>query len=504
MRFQRSRGIVTQAAEQRLKIPCRNPLTRIVSYSTRPATQPTMRLFPIFLCLLISGCDLIPRSHLERVRHEEVLRVLTRNSATTYYEGSFGPTGLEYELVAGFADYLGVQLQVETPDTLSQILDRIQAGDADLAAAGLTVTDERKQRFNFGNSYQSITPQLVYRVGAPSPRNLDTLNGNLEVVANSSHAERLHALQEEYPNLAFEENAELESEELLNLVWEQVIDYTVADSNEVAITRRFYPELRVAFDISTADKLAWAFPPGEDHSLLDKANEYLDSLKDSGELQQLLDRYYAYVADFDYVGTRRYMKHIEQRLPRYRAWFEEAAEKTGGDWRLIAAIGYQESHWNPDAISPTGVRGLMMLTQGTMKQLGLEKSRHDPQASIEGGARYIERVKNKIPDRISDPDRTWMALAAYNVGFGHLEDARILAQADGANPDKWIDVKKYLPLLSQKKWYAQTRYGYARGREPVRYVENIRSYYDILVWMSEREHAPQTPSRALEINSPAL
>ena len=504
MRFQRSRGIVTQAAEQRLKIPCRNPLTRIVSYATRPAAQPTMRLLPIFLCLLISGCDLIPRSHLERVQHEEVLRVLTRNSATTYYEGSFGPTGLEYELVAGFADYLGVQLQVETPDTLSQILDRIQAGDADLAAAGLTVTDERRQRFNFGDSYQSITPQLVYRVSAASPRNLDTLNGSLEVVANSSHAERLHALQEEYPNLAFVENAELESEELLNLVWEQVIDYTVADSNEVAITRRFYPELRVAFDISAADKLAWAFPPGEDHSLLDKANEYLDSLRDSGELQQLLDRYYAYVADFDYVGTRRYMKHIEQRLPRYRAWFEEAAEQTGGDWRLLAAIGYQESHWNPDAISPTGVRGLMMLTRGTMKQLGVEKSRHDPQASIEGGARYIERVKNKIPDRIVDPDRTWMALAAYNIGFGHLEDARILAQADGANPDKWIDVKKYLPLLSQKKWYTQTRYGYARGREPVRYVENIRSYYDILVWMSEREHAPQTPSRALEINSPAL
>ncbi len=463
-----------------------------------------MRLFPILLCFLLVGCDLIPRSHLERVQHEEVLKVLTRNSATTYYEGPFGPAGLEYDLVAGFADYLGVKLQLETTDTLSQILDSIEAGDADLVAAGLTVTDERKQRFNFGISYQNITPQLVYRVGIRSPRNLNTLNGSLEVVANSSHAERLHALQEEYPDLTFEENTELESEELLNLVWEQVIDYTVADSNEVAITRRFYPELRVAFDISTADKLAWAFPPGEDHSLLDKANEYLESLRASGELQQLLDRYYAYVADFDYVGTRRYMKHIEQRLPRYRAWFEEAAEKAGADWRLVAAIGYQESHWNPDAVSPTGVRGLMMLTRDTMKHLGLDKSRHDPQVSIEGGARYIQQVKSRIPDRVSEPDRTWMALAAYNVGFGHLEDARILAKDDGANPDKWIDVKKYLPLLSQKKWYSKTRHGYARGREPVRYVENIRSYYDILVWITDREDTQQTPSRALTINSPAL
>ncbi|VAW75452.1 Membrane-bound lytic murein transglycosylase F (EC 4.2.2.n1), partial [hydrothermal vent metagenome] len=311
-------------------------------------------------------------------------------------------------------------------------------------------------------------------------------------------------LQEEYPDLVFVENTELESEQLLSLVWEQVIDYTVADSNEVAITRRFYPELRVAFDLNAADHLAWAFPPGEDHSLQDKANEYLRSLRDSGELQRLLDRYYSYVANFDYVGTRRYMRHIEQRLPDFRAWFEEAGEKMNIDWRLLAAIGYQESHWNPKAISPTGVRGLMMLTQDTMKQLGLKASRHNPQASIEGGARYIAQVKNKIPKRITEPDRTWMALAAYNIGSGHLEDARILAQSEGDNPDKWIDVKKYLPLLSQKKWYSRVRHGYARGQEPVRYVENIRSYYDILVWINEREHPPQIPTRALTITSPVL
>ncbi|VAW77181.1 Membrane-bound lytic murein transglycosylase F (EC 4.2.2.n1), partial [hydrothermal vent metagenome] len=181
------------------------------------------------------SCDLIPRSHLQRVQDDGVLKVLSRNSATTYYEGPYGLAGLEYDLAAGFADYLGVRLQLDTPDTLSQILSRIQAGYADIAAAGLTVTDERKQRLNFGDSYQSITSQLVYRVGTPSPRNLDTLSGSLEVVANSSHAEQLYSLQEEYPDLVFVENTELESEQLLSLVWEQVIDYTVADSNEVAI-----------------------------------------------------------------------------------------------------------------------------------------------------------------------------------------------------------------------------------------------------------------------------
>ena len=463
-----------------------------------------MRITLVLLILLTAACDLLPKSQLDRVKDNGELHVLTRNSATTYYQGPHGPTGLEYDLAAGFAEYLGVKLKIETPESLNQILRKIKTGSADMAAAGLTVTAERQALLDFSTSYQRITPQLVYRVGMRTPTNLDELQGSLEVVTGSSHAERLHSLRDEYPNLSFLETSELDSEQLLNLVWEQVIDYTVADSNEVAISRRFYPELRVAFDISSAEPLAWAFPRGEDRSLVEKADEYLKMLKDNGQLDQLLERYYGYVTDFDYVGTRRYMKHIEQRLPQFRLWFEEAGEKTGVDWRLLAAIGYQESHWNPRAVSPTGVRGVMMLTQDTMRQLGINKSRLDPQASIEGGGRYIARVRRRIPKRVHEPDRTWMALAAYNVGTGHLEDARILAQSDGADPDKWIDVKKYLPLLSQKKWYKQTKYGYARGNEPVRYVENIRSYYDILAWITDRDNAPKPRSPALTIKSPAL
>ncbi len=462
-----------------------------------------MRFLLLLPILLTLGCDL-QKSHLERVQSSGELVVLTRNGATTYYQGPFGPTGLEYDLASGFAEFLGVELRLETPDTLPAILDRIQAGRGDLAAAGLTITDERKRVLNFGPAYQHITPQLIYRSGRPAPKSLADLQGTLEVMAQSSHAEKLRSLQQTYPELTFQENAEADSEELLYLVWEQVIDYTVADSNEVAINRRFYPELRVAFDISAPEPLAWAFPPGEDTSLLDKAEAYFRELNRSGKLAQLLEHYYGYVSDFDYVGTRRYMKHIKERLPPFRKWFEEAAELTGEDWRLLAAVGYQESHWNPKAVSPTGVRGIMMLTRNTMQHLGINKSRHDPQASIEGGARYLASIKKKLPDRIKDPDRTWLALAAYNVGFGHLEDARILTQQAGADPDKWADVKKFLPLLSQKKWYKKTRYGYARGREPVRYVENIRSYYDILVWMTSQDRRPVEVAPAFKIDTPAL
>ena len=161
-------------------------------------------------------------------------------------------------------------------------------------------------------------------------------------------------------------------------------------------------------------------------------------------------------------------------------------------------MGYQESHWNPDAVSPTGVRGIMMLTEATARQLGVE-DRVDPRQSIFGGARYLRRIKRKIPERIAEPDRTWLALAAYNIGFGHLEDARILTQANGGDPDRWEDVREHLPLLADPKWHTRTRHGYARGGQPVHYVENIRYYYDVLLWLDERQlgrrHARTTAAR---------
>jgi membrane-bound lytic murein transglycosylase F len=165
----------------------------------------------------------------------------------------------------------------------------------------------------------------------------------------------------------------------------------------------------------------------------------------------------------------------------------------GIDWRLLSAIGYQESQWNALATSPTGVRGLMMLTEDTARALGIG-DRLNPQASIMGGAKYFVMMRNQVPSRIREPDRTWFALAAYNVGFGHLEDARILTQMHGKNADRWDDVRNYLPLLTQEKWYTRVKHGYARGWEPTRFVENIRSYYDMLQWMTAdiREPEPVT------------
>ena len=274
-------------------------------------------------------------------------------------------------------------------------------------------------------------------------------------------------------------NAEIN--DLLRKLDKGEIEYMICDSNDFSFNQRFYPRLRKGFQISGIQGLAWAFPKSKDTSLLNAANKFLDTAKSDGLLQKLHEKHYSHVPGLNYAGAQTFLKHINTRLVDLIPIFKQVAEQQNLDWRFLAAVSYQESLWNPEAVSPTGVRGLMMLTRRTARQLGIE-NRVDPLKSATGGASYYLQLKKRIPDRIGEPDRTWMALAAYNVGFGHLEDARVLTQTRGGNPDRWADVRKSLPLLAQKEWYKKTKYGYARGHEPVLYVRNIRNYYDLLVW----------------------
>ncbi|MFO7604087.1 MAG: membrane-bound lytic murein transglycosylase MltF [Gammaproteobacteria bacterium] len=443
------------------------------------------------------------RSILQQVLHDGKLQVLTRTASTTYYEGPHGPSGLEYELARRFADYLGVELVIKTRDNLDDLLKDIQRGKAHLAAAGLTVTEQRQQRVLFTTPYQQIKQQVVYHHNNRRPRSLeDLIDGHLEVVANSSHVERLKALVPQVAGLRWTENKRVGSTELLNLVAEQVVDYTIADSNEISINRLYHPTLRVAFDLSDDQDLAWAMPIKDDLSLYTVANNFISEIEASGELNQIIRRHYSHLRNYDYAGTTRFISQIRERLPRYHGLFLQAAERYELDWRLLAATAYQESHWNPRAVSPTGVRGIMMLTQNTAEYLGVLK-RTDAEQSIDGGSRYLRKLIDKLPGHIKEPDRTWLALASYNVGYGHVQDARMLTAMRGGNPDKWVDVKDHLPLLRQRHWYKQTRYGYARGMEPVRYVENIRSYYTILNWQLNND-LPYKPRRLIALNSAAL
>jgi len=446
-----------------------------------------VRFIPfVIIALLLGTCSEQP-SRLEQIREKGVLRVATRNSATTYYQGPHGQTGLEYDLAKRFADSLGVKLRMVVPDRFEDILSSVAQGNTDFAAAGLSITEARRANLRFSPPYEQVTQELVYRYGTPPPAGpRDLIGKKLVVVAGSSYIDSLKQMRAKYPALDWTVDPDAEAGDLLAKVAEGEIDYTAADSNEVALNQLYYPELRVAFELHDPEPVAWAFKRREDDSLYEAAVAFIENMRESGYLAQLNDRYFGHTDQFDYVGTRIFMRDIESKLPAYRSMFEKAAKQTEFDWRLLAAVGFQESHWNPNAISPTGVRGIMMLTRTTASSVGIS-NRINPYKSITGGAEYLRRVVEKIPERIPQPDRTWMALAAYNVGFGHLEDARILTEEDGGDPDRWIDVRKHLPWLTQRKYFKKTKHGYARGLEPVLYVENIRRYYDILVWATSND-----------------
>lgn len=442
---------------------------------------------------MLTACGEAP-PQLDQIKERGELRVLSRYSLTSYYvKGNDALAGFEYELAERFADRLGVKLKVIVPENLGTMLHMIEEGRADIAAAGLTVTEQRKELLRFGPVYHEVTQQLVYKHGNIRPKDItDIVNGTLEVVADSSHVEQLQALQQEIPELSWRENKELDSRGLLELVQLELIDYTIVDSNEMSANQSLFPELRVAFDISHPQPLAWAMAPTDDESLYLEVVDFFHDIEASGELDKLIEKYYGHIRRFDYVDTRAIHRRIQTHLPQYKDLFKAAADEYGFDWHLLAAMAYQESHWNPEAVSSTGVKGLMMLTRSTAKQLGVT-DREDPEQSIFAGAAYLASLYSRLPERIKDPDRTWFALAAYNTGLGHLEDARVITQSIGKNPDSWSDVRESLPLLSKKKWYSKTKHGYARGSEPVRYVQNTRRYLNIILHHEDMT-TPAAPS----------
>jgi membrane-bound lytic murein transglycosylase F len=440
----------------------------------------------LLLPFLYSGHD--NPSQLQQAYQRGYLTLLTRNGASSYFIGPDGATGPEYDIVAAFARHLGLDLKVEIASEFKDLGALLQSGRGDLIAANLTRTPAREKLFSFGPDYAETSTIVVYKRGTPRPRKAsDLLGRRLSVIAGSSYEDLLEHAREELPGLQWTAEKGRSIEDLLLAVAEGELDATLVDLNIFRINSQFYPRLKRGFMLADHQRQAWAFLPGDDDSLLQTARSFFRLIQENGRLAAIQSRYTEDDYDLDQVGMFQFMQQVRNRLPPLIPVFQEAAEAHELDWRLLAAIGYQESHWDPEAASATGVRGVMMLTQRTATHLGVT-DRLDPAQSIEGGARYFKQMRNRIPSRIPEPDRSWMALAAYNLGMGHLRDARKLTQNQGGNADRWQDVEERLVLLSQEKYYSQTRFGYARGYEARQYVENIRSYYTALVWMETHDH----------------
>lgn len=437
------------------------------------------RFFIISSMTLILGACSNGGDRLEKIKEKGELVVITRNAATTYYESREGYMGVEYEIAKAFADSLGVEVRFVTKEDISDLFKSVNEGYGDLAAAGLTHTEERAKKFLFGPTYQMVAQQLVCRRGGKRPKKLEDLVGlSIQVPVHSSYVERLNKVKNTFPEIQWQEVENTDTESLLEAVWLKKIDCTIADANIVAINRRYFPELSIRFNMTAPEPLAWVIPDNAD-DLQDELDEWFERYIESGKLDEVMHRYYGYIEQFDYVEARAYQRKIKSHLPKYQKTFKTAAHQYNLSWTLLAAQSYQESHWRPYAKSPTGVRGMMMLTQTTARELGI-KNRLNPEASIMGGAYYLNKLRQRLPESVTEPDRTWLALAAYNVGMGHIWDARKLAQQLNKNPDRWQELAEVLPLLTKKKYYKNLKHGYARGFEPVSYVQNIRNYQDML------------------------
>jgi membrane-bound lytic murein transglycosylase F len=430
---------------------------------------------------LSAGCqERLFLNDLEALKARGELVFITRNNATCYYEGPYGPSGFEYDLVKAFADHLGVTPRTLVIEEEAEMVSALRSGKADIIAAGFPFGPRSAQLLALGPGYIKVSQQVIGRRGGPEIRKVEDLAGNaIWTTGSSIRLELLNGLKNDNPRLAWEIHSEYSAEELLQMVWKNSVPLAVIESTTMAMNQRNFPELVVRMELGENQELAWGIDPHK-RKLVAEIRNWFDRQETQEKIKGLTVHYYSHLEDFDYVDLVHYRERIATRLHHYQRHFEEAARTYGLDWQLVAAQAYQESHWDPDATSFTGVRGIMQLTQDTAKTLGVQ-NRMAVKETIFAGTRYLARLHRMIDSEIREPDRTYMALAAYNIGFGHLRDARRLAMRLEQPANSWYGVRAVLPLLRQKKYYTTLERGYARGDEAVQYVDRIRTYHNVLV-----------------------
>lgn len=450
-----------------------------------PAAWPWL----VAIVALLAGCEKPPKP-IPPVAESGELVVLTVNGPTTYFEDAQGqPSGLEYDLATMFARELGAKpvfLAIENPARIESLL---RAGQAHVAAAALARHFDFPGGLAWGPSYFTTQQQLVGPAGDPKPRALKDVGAKRVGVIDESASDYVLSMVREASVRVERLPPATSTADLLEEVVHGKLDYALVESNRFTLARRFFPQLDVVLNVGKPAEYGWLFSTVDKKRLGEAAAPFFERIRKDGTLKRLVDRYYGHAARITALDSSALIEQVATTLPRLKAFFQEAEGVSGIDWRLIAALGYQESHWDADATSPTGVRGLMMLTDETADRLQI-KNRLDPRESILGGARYLALTRESLVARIPEPDRTWLALAAYNMGVGHLEDARILAQRANLDPDRWQDVRQVLPRLSEPEGFASLKHGYARGFEAQQLVDNVRNYYDILVRLEPRAPMP--------------
>ena len=447
---------------------------------------------------LLSACT--DSSSLPPLAEGKELVVVTRNTPTTYYFQGDRASGFEYGLIRAFAREYNMPVRIKVAFSLPELFDMLAGGEAHLAAAGLSQSAGRDARFVASHPYLHQQPLVVYKSGALRPRSLKALVGrDMVVVAGSVHVETLSSLQQDLPELTWREIHAADSLELMQLVTDEKADLAIVDSIEFRIQQQLFPRVVAAMEIGDSTPIVWYLPRGErSETALELVNEFINRATEQGHIAQLEQEHFGRWEHASRVGSLTFQRKMRDDLPEWQPLLEQVAEEYQMDWRLLAAMAYQESHWDPNARSHTGVRGMMMLTSATASELGVE-DRTDPEQSLRGGARFFKDLLRRLPSDIEYPDRTFLALAAYNIGMGHLEDARIMTQQAGGDPHLWPDVRAHLPKLQNPNYFSSTKFGFAEGEQAVNYVDSIRHFEGLLSFQNLPEHRISPPIQVEEL-----
>ncbi len=418
------------------------------------------------------------------------LRVAMVSHPTVHVVDAAGtPRGLEFDLVSGFARTLRREVEVRLFPSVDEARKALARGEVELVAAGTSTHSLGDTEVGTTERYL-VSPWLILHSPQKTrPRGFSELDPKRVVISarivGEPGLDRLRAL---HPDIEFVPDTAANDELLMAAVGSDDIPYALIEQATHDAARHVHFDAEVGFTVTPALSRGWLFR-ADSTGLRDQADAFLRRIVVQGQIEVVLDRYFGFPKKVRATDLQVFTERVGSLLPQFRRWFHEAQEQTGIEWRLLAALAYQESHWNADAVSETGVQGFMQLTEDTARRLGVT-DRRDPYQSILGGARYLAMIKrDQIPARVEEPDKTFLALAAYNIGPGHLENARILTARMGRNPDRWVDVRRGLVRLARPDEAAQFSLGPCRCLMPIELVESVRSYYDILL----RMEAPYRP-----------
>ncbi len=440
------------------------------------------KLFIEIPIILLAIIVLVAGFFVNTNQNKKQVRIIPQSGPSTLYSSSenYGNfLSFDLDIINQFSSFTGYEVSISAARSPMQSKNALMLGFADIAILAVEEKIISLPLVATGPSFFDTHYQVTFNKKSRKPMSNSEFR-RYRLGLSPSGWDFLKKIKSSYPEYKSSKFVIADNNKLFAMLDSNYVGHLITDYHASINLQRFYPSLSLDKKVSGIIKFRWITTKEKENLLGKDLVTFTNQLSRDGNLERLKEKYFGHLHRLKRQDIDAFLQRIDSILPKYKSIFEEAGKLYRTDWRLIAALGYQESHWNPKALSPTGVKGLMMLTKPTASRLGVT-NRYDARQNIFAATKYLNTLNANLPKTVQEPDRTWMALAAYNVGAGHVTDARIIAARLGLNPNFWVSILKTLPLLTQKKYYSSVKHGYARGGEAVNLVQRVRNYHEILL-----------------------